>query len=133
MDIRQPLALLGGLSPVQFMRRHWQKKPLLVRQAIPGFAPPGSRAEVFALAAREGVESRLVQLRQVAWGLGHGPLPRRALPALQQPGWTVLVQVVDLLDDAVHGLGQQFCLLPEARLDVLMISYASNGGGVGTH
>ncbi|KAB7572360.1 cupin domain-containing protein [Verminephrobacter sp. Larva24] len=133
MDIRQPLALLGGLSPVQFMRRHWQKKPLLVRQAIPGFAPPVSRAEVFALAAREGVESRLVQLRQGAWSLRHGPLPRRALPALQQPGWTLLVQGVDLHDDAVHALMQQFRFVPEARLDDLMISYASNGGGVGPH
>ncbi|CAN7307273.1 cupin domain-containing protein [Acidovorax sp. LjRoot74] len=133
MDIQQPLSLLGGLSPAQFMRRHWQKKPLLVRQAIPQFVPPVLRSELFALAAQEGVESRLVQLVKGAWKLRHGPFSRRALPALQQPDWTLLVQGVDLHNDAVHALMQQFRFVPEARLDDLMISYASNGGGVGPH
>ena len=133
MDIQQPLSLLGGLTPAQFMRRHWQKKPLLVRQAIPRFAPPVLRSELFALAAQEGVESRLVQLVKGTWKLRHGPFNRRALPALQQPDWTLLVQGVDLHNDAVHALMQQFRFVPEARLDDLMISYASNGGGVGPH
>jgi 50S ribosomal protein L16 3-hydroxylase len=133
MDIQQPLPLLGGLTAAQFMRRHWQKKPLLVRQAIPQFAPPVLRAELFALAAEEAVESRLVQLVKGAWKLRHGPFARRALPALQQPDWTLLVQGVDLHNDAVHALMQQFRFVPEARLDDLMISYASNGGGVGPH
>ena len=56
MDTTQALALLGALTPQQFMRRHWQKKPLLVRQAIPGFKPILNRPELFALAAREHVE-----------------------------------------------------------------------------
>jgi len=133
MDIQQPLSLLGGLTPAQFMRRHWQKKPLLVRQAIPQFQPPVLRADLFALAAQEGVESRLVQLVKGAWKLRHGPFSRRALPALQQPDWTLLVQGVDLHNDAVHALMQQFRFVPEARLDDLMISYASSGGGVGPH
>ena len=60
MDTTQALALLGGLSPQQFMQRHWQKKPLLVRQAIAGFKPILNRPELFALAAQERVESRLV-------------------------------------------------------------------------
>ncbi len=133
MDIQQPLTLLGGLTPAQFMRRHWQKKPLLVRQAIPRFTPPVSRAGLFALAAQEGVESRLVQQVKDAWKLRHGPFSRRALPALQQPDWTLLVQGVDLHNDQVHAILQQFRFVPEARLDDLMISYASDGGGVGPH
>ena len=133
MDIQQPLTLLGGLTPAQFMRRHWQKKPLLVRQAIPQFAPPVLRAELFALAGQEGVESRLVQSLKGAWKLRHGPFNRRALPALQQPDWTLLVQGVDLHNDALHALMQQFRFVPDARLDDLMISYASHGGGVGPH
>ena len=133
MDIQQPLSLLGGLTPAQFMRRHWQKKPLLVRQAIPQFTPPVSRAGLFALAAQEGVESRLVQQVKDVWKLRHGPFSRRALPALQQPDWTLLVQGVDLHNDQVHALMQQFRFVPEARLDDLMISYASDGGGVGPH
>jgi len=133
MDIQQPLSLLGGMTPAQFMRRHWQKKPLLVRQAIAQFSPPVLRAELFALASQEGVESRLVQLAKGAWKLRHGPFNRRALPALQQPDWTLLVQGVDLHNDAVHALMQQFRFVPEARLDDLMISYAADGGGVGPH
>jgi len=133
MDIQQPLPLLGGLTPAQFMRRHWQKKPLLVRQAIPQFAPPVLRSDLFVLAADESVESRLVQLVKGTWKLRHGPFTRRALPALQQPDWTLLVQGVDLHNDAVHALMQQFRFVPEARLDDLMISYASNNGGVGPH
>jgi 50S ribosomal protein L16 3-hydroxylase len=133
MDIQQPLPLLGGLTPAQFMRRHWQKKPLLVRQAIAEFEPPVLRAELFALAAQEGVESRLVQSAKGLWKLRHGPFSRRSLPALQQPDWTLLVQGVDLHNDAAHALLQQFRFVPEARLDDLMISYASDRGGVGPH
>ncbi len=134
MDINTPLALLGGLTASQFMRRHWHKKPLLVRQAISGFAPLIPRARLLALAGEEGVESRLIQQQDGGrWKLSHGPLARRSLPPLQQPGWTVLVQGVDLHDDGVHQLMQQFRFVPEARLDDLMISYASDGGGVGPH
>ncbi|MFV0681566.1 JmjC domain-containing protein [Ottowia sp.] len=133
MKIDHALPLLGGLSPVQFMKRHWQKKPLLVRQAIPGFKPLLSRTELFALAAGEGVESRLLSQGQEGWRLRHGPIMRRALPPLSQPDWTLLVQGVDLHSDKVHALMQQFRFVPDARLDDVMISYASDGGGVGPH
>ena len=96
MDTTRPLPLLGGLTPEQFMRRHWQKKPLLVRGAVPGFAPLLARAELFGLAARDDVESRLVVQRGDDWRFRRGPFTRRALPALSQPGWTLLVQGVDL-------------------------------------
>lgn len=93
MDINTPLALLGGLTASQFMRKHWHKKPLLVRQAIPGFKAPIPRARLLAMAGEDGVESRLIQqLDGGNWKLGHGPLSRRSLPALNKPGWTVLVQ-----------------------------------------
>ncbi|AVP58517.1 cupin domain-containing protein [Pulveribacter suum] len=133
MDIQQPLPLLGGLSADQFMRRHWHKKPLLVRQAMPGFKPPVSRSALLQLAGSEDVESRLIQHRDGRWLLRHGPLPRRAIPSLSTREWTVLVQGVDLHDDATHALMQQFAFVPQARLDDLMISYASDGGGVGPH
>jgi 50S ribosomal protein L16 3-hydroxylase len=133
MDIQQPLALLGGLTATQFMHRHWQKKPLLVRQAIPQFKPPVGRKELFALAAQESVESRLVQQVKGAWKLRHGPLQRRSLPGLRTPDWTLLVQGVDLHHEGAHRLLQQFRFVPDARLDDLMISYASQGGGVGPH
>jgi 50S ribosomal protein L16 3-hydroxylase len=136
MDVTRPLALLGGLSAQTFMRRHWQKKPLLVRQALPGVVSPVGRAEAFALAARDGVESRLV-VRDVAlpnrWTLRHGPVSRRALPPLKQPGWTLLVQGLDHHVPAAREMLEQFRFAPDARLDDLMISYATDGGGVGPH
>lgn len=137
MNIDQPLQLLGGLSPATFMKRHWQKKPLVIRQAIPGMSAPLDRAELFDLAAQDDVQSRLViQTPDVAeqpWRLKQGPFGRKALPALKQPGWTLLVQSVDLHDARVRALRDQFRFVPDARLDDVMVSYASDGGGVGPH
>lgn len=130
-----PSTLLGGLSPQQFMRRHWQKKPLLIRQAIPGVKPPVGRSALFALAGQDEVESRLIvqDLASEDWRLRQGPIPRRALPKLDQPGWTLLVQGLDLHVPAAHALLRLFGFVPQARVDDLMISYASDGGGVGPH
>jgi 50S ribosomal protein L16 3-hydroxylase len=133
MDLNLALPMLGGLSPSQFMRRHWQKKPLLVRQALPGVAAPLAQPQLFALAASDAVESRLVVHGIDGWTLRHGPLPRRALPPLAQPGWTLLVQGLDLHVAAAHELLSRFRFVPDARLDDLMLSYASDGGGVGPH
>ena len=133
MDVNQPLALLAGLTPAQFMRRHWQKKPLLVRQAIPGFSPFLSRAALCKLATRDQVESRLIVQQGQGWALKKGPFAPRSLPPLGQPGWTVLVQGVDLHEPAGHALLQQFRFVPDARMDDLMASFATPGGGVGPH
>ena len=133
MDVNQTLDLLAGLSPAQFMRRHWQKKPLLVRQALPGFKPLLSRADLFAMAANEDVESRLIVQKGDGWRMKQGPMARRSLPPVNQPGWTLLVQSVDNHHDAAHALLQRFRFVPDVRLDDLMISYATAGGGVGPH
>lgn len=137
MNTEEPLQLLGGLTPATFMRRHWQKKPLLIRQAIPGFQPLLERTELLDLAAQDEVESRLVVQPspdgKQPWRFRHGPFARKALPAFKQPGWTLLVQGVDLLDSRVHALMNRFRFVPDARLDDLMISYATDGGGVGPH
>ena len=132
MDVTTPLTLLGGLTPQQFMQRHWQKKPLLVRQALPGVQAPVSRARLFELAGQDDVESRFIA-QQPQWQVKHGPLNRRGLPPIAQAGWTVLVQGLDLHDEAAHALLQQFRFVPDARLDDLMLSWASDGGGVGPH
>ena len=115
------------------MKRYWQKRPLLVRGALPGFSPMLTRTELFQLAAREEVESRLVVQRGNDWQFRHGPFSRRALPALSQPGWTLLVQGADLHHEGCHDLLSRFRFVPQARLDDLMISWASDGGGVGPH
>jgi 50S ribosomal protein L16 3-hydroxylase len=137
MDIKEPIQLLGGLSPDKFMRLYWQKKPLLIRRALPDFKPLLSRAELFELSSRPDVESRLLEYRDsgegASWRLKSGPFSRRALPPLSLPNWTLLVQGVDLHHNNAHALLKRFRFLPDARLDDLMISYASMGGGVGPH
>jgi 50S ribosomal protein L16 3-hydroxylase len=133
MQKNTALALLGGLSPEQFMRRHWQKKPLLIRQAIPGMKPLIERSPLLAMVESEEVESRLIVRQGAQWTLKKGPMDRKRLPSLKTSNWTVLVQGVDLHHDAVHSLLQQFRFVPDARLDDLMISFATEGGGVGPH
>ncbi len=133
MDITRATPLLGGFSPQNFMRRHWQKKPLLIRQAVPGGVNLLSRARLFELAARDDVESRLIVHEAGTWSLRHGPLKRGAIPSLKRPRWTLLVQGLDLHVSAAHELLQSFRFVPDARLDDLMLSYASDGGGVGPH
>lgn len=115
------------------MRRHWQKKPLLIRQAVPDIAAPLSRRALFDLASHDGVESRLVQQDGKGWSLRRGPLSRRALPPLSRRGWTLLVQGLDRHVPAAHELLSRFRFVPAARLDDLMLSWASDGGGVGPH
>lgn len=133
MNTEQALALLGGLTPSQFMKRHWQKKPLLVRHAIAAFAPCLSRTDLVALAAQEGVASRLIVQSSKGWKMKHGPFGQRSLPPFGQKKWTLLVQGVDLHHDGAHALMQQFRFVPDARLDDVMVSYATDGGGVGPH
>ncbi len=134
-DVTQPTPLLGGLSPATFMRRHWQKKPLLIRQALPGMPPPVDRATLFELAGRDDVAARLVQRTpQGGWTLDQGPFEAAQWRALaRQTGWTLLVQGVDRQVPAAHELLSRFRFVPDARLDDLMVSYATDGGGVGPH
>jgi 50S ribosomal protein L16 3-hydroxylase len=129
----EPHPLLGGLTPALFMQRHWQKKPLLIRNARPGAVPLLSRQTLFAMAADEAVESRLIEHRATGWKIRPGPFAPRALPPLKRPGWTLLVQGVDTHLQTAHELLQRFRFVPDARLDDLMISWASDGGGVGPH
>src|SRR3982074_3304029 len=91
-NANQALVHLGGLSAAQFLRRYWQKKPLLIRNAFPDFAEPLTRREVFELAGREDAESRLIAYSNEGWMLQHGPLARRNFSAVKHAGWTVLVQ-----------------------------------------
>jgi len=131
MNPDTPLILLGGISPQTFMRRYWQRKPLLIRQAIPDFVPSLSMADVGQLARREEVQSRLIWRDAAGWHMKHGPF--RRLPPARQAAWTLLVQSVDLHDDETARLLGQFRFIADARLDDAMISIASDGGGVGPH
>lgn len=129
--------LLGGLTPQRFLDEYWQKKPLLVRGAVPGFTGlpslPG-RDALLELAARDDVESRLVvRTGEASWDLSRGPFAPRDYKRHGKRDWTVLVQGVNLHVPEADRLMRAFDFIPYARLDDLMISYAADGGGVGPH
>ena len=127
------LEMLGGMSAEQFMKKYWQKKPVCIRAAFVGNGGWPSRQELMELAEREDVESRLISSFDGKWKLKHGPLMRQSFPALKRSHWTFLVQGVNLHHQGAHELMQQFRFIPDARLDDVMISWATDQGGVGPH
>jgi 50S ribosomal protein L16 3-hydroxylase len=125
--------LLGGLSASTFLRRHWQKNPLLVREAIPGFEGVVDFPAMVELAGRDDCESRLLLRNGRRWNVEHGPFARRYLSRLPRRNWTLLVQGVNLFMPAARQLLSRFDFIPHSRLDDLMVSYAPPGGGAGPH
>lgn len=125
------LPLLGNISVAQFLDEYWQKKPLLIRQAIPQFQPILSPKELFKMAAQDEVESRLLCFFDQHWDMTNGPI--KNIPIKEKKDWTLLIQGVNLHNESADDLLRQFRFIPDARLDDLMISYAPEGGGVGPH
>ncbi len=125
--------LLGKLDRAAFLHRHWQKRPLFVRGAIPACGEWLERGQLFNWATRDDVESRLVSCDRGRWSVQHGPFRPSWLKRLPARGWTLLVQGVEQIHAAGAALLQHFSFIPHARLDDLMVSYAPPGGGVGPH
>jgi 50S ribosomal protein L16 3-hydroxylase len=126
-------SLLNGLTPAQFLHRHWQKKPLLARASLPQFAPLVSRRDLQDMAGSADTESRLIVRSGGRWQVSHGPFTRRDFAKLPSRNWTLLVQGVNHVLPEAQELLEQFAFIPYARLDDLMVSYAPPGGGVGPH
>lgn len=142
LPINAPWALFGGISPKRFMQEYWQKKPLLIRGAIPAFtldsqngstnlASPISYEELVEFANQENLESRLIQ--SDPWRFQHGPFQKKAIPNLNKSNWTLLLQGMEAHHLAAANILSWFRFIPDARLDDLMISIAGIGGGVGPH
>ena len=129
--MRNPL--LNGLTPAQFLHKHWQKKPLLARASLPQFAPLVSRRDLQDMAGSADTESRLIVRKGGRWQVSHGPFTRRDFAKLPARNWTLLVQGVNHVLPQAQDLLRQFAFIPYARLDDLMVSYAPPGGGVGPH
>lgn len=130
------MQLLGGLSVERFLAEHWQKQPLLVRGALPGIAPPLSPDELAGLACEPEVESRIVtQHADPArpYALRHGPFSESDFATLPERDWTLLVQDCDKQAPSSAAFLEPFRFIPDWRIDDLMISYATAGGGVGPH
>lgn len=127
----QPL----GMPPAAFLRQYWQKHPLLVRGALPGFTPPLEPDDLAGLACEEDALARIVRHEPGSseWILRHGPFSEADFSALPERDWTLLVQDVDKWDGDAVRLLDHFEFIPGWRIDDLMVSYAAPGGGVGPH
>jgi 50S ribosomal protein L16 3-hydroxylase len=126
--------MFGGLTPQQFLAKHWQKRLGFFPGAFADFVSPVTPDELSGLACDSDVESRLVtgtQSSRVA--LEHGPVTEEQFRRLPEQGWTLLVQDVDKLVPNMAGLLAHFRFLPDWRIDDVMVSYAAVGGSVGPH
>lgn len=125
--------LLGGLTPSTFLKRHWQKQPLLVRGAIAGFKDSLNLRKLIALSRNDGCEARLIVSTNGKHEVLFGPFAPGIFHDLPETNWTLLVQGVNHACHKARELLYRFAFLPYARLDDVMVSYAAPGGGVGPH
>lgn len=127
------IPMLGGLTAEQFLSGYWQKRPLLVRNAVPDARALSDKAEVLQFATDEDVESRLVEFVDGRWSLQKGPFSQAKLRRKRTHPWTVLVQGLNMLLPAADRLLRSLPFMPYARLDDLMVSFAVPQAGVGPH
>ncbi|MCO8084652.1 cupin domain-containing protein [Acinetobacter lwoffii] len=131
----QPLDVLGGITAEQFLSEYWQKKPLLVRNAMPEIASLLEPNDVMELALEEHVTARLIKQKDRdpnQWSVKSSPLLKadfQKMPKL----WTLLVQAVDHYSFDLSALWKKFPFIPQWRRDDIMVSYAPQGGSVGKH
>jgi 50S ribosomal protein L16 3-hydroxylase len=133
--MRIPDSFFGDLSVETFLSEYWQKKPLLVRGAWPGFESPLTPDEFLNLSSREDAFSRLLVKMEGEhnWDVREGPFRKSVFDRMPESQWTLLIQEVDRLVPEVREMLEVVSFLPNWRLDDVMISYAANGGGVGAH
>jgi 50S ribosomal protein L16 3-hydroxylase len=120
-----------NLDRDDFLAQHWQRKPLLIRNAVDGFSPPLDANELAGLAMEHEVESRIVEYRDGDWHVRHGPFAEESFR--RDAPWTLLVQAVDHFVPEVAALRRLIDFLPQWRIDDVMVSYAVDGGSVGPH
>jgi 50S ribosomal protein L16 3-hydroxylase len=131
----QPLDVLGGITAEQFLAEYWQKKPLLVRNAMPEIANLLEPNDVMELALEENVTARLIKQKDRdpnQWSVKSSPLLKadfQKMPKL----WTLLVQAVDHYSFDLSEMWKKFPFIPQWRRDDIMVSYAPQGGSVGKH
>ena len=133
--MNRPTNILGDISAAEFLKKHWQREPLLVRGALADCAPPLTAEELAGLSLEAEIESRIVtgQGSAAAWELHNGPFSEQFFQQLPDSGWTLLVQAIDLWVPESAALLDCFDFLPRWRLDDIMASYAARGGSVGPH
>lgn len=131
----QMLDVLGGITAEQFLAEYWQKKPLLVRGAMPEIANILEPSDVMELALDENVTARLIKQKDrdpKQWSVKSSPLLKADFQKMPK-FWSVLVQAVDHYSFDIAELWKKFPFIPQWRRDDIMVSYAPKGGSVGQH
>ena len=130
-----PLSHLGDLSVTEFLSDYWQKKPVCIRNGVAFQEALIAVDELAGLALEPEVESRLIENNGDVkdWQVIHGPLVEADFNKERDFPWTLLVQGVDCFVPQVHDFLARFRFVPSWRLDDIMISYATQGAGVGAH
>lgn len=116
-----------------FLRDYWQKRPVLIRNPWREWINPLEPDELAGLACEPEVESRLIEQAGQNWSLDSGPFAETRFGKLGKRPWTLLVQAVDHHVPEVAALIQSFRFVPDWRIDDVMVSYATDQGGVGPH
>jgi 50S ribosomal protein L16 3-hydroxylase len=124
---------LNQFNAEKFLRDYWQKKPVVLRNALVDFIDPISPEELAGLACEEGSEARMVIGDADGFLLEHGPFEENRFATLPEKDWSLLVQAVDHCVPAVAQLMEHFRFIPNWRIDDVMVSYAAKGGTVGKH
>ncbi len=116
-----------------FLSDYWQKQPLLIKNPWVSWENPLGPDELAGLACEEGVEARLIKQSRKTLEAENGPFPEARFNNLGKQPWTLLVQAVDHHVRQVAALIEPFRFIPNWRIDDVMVSYATDGGGVGPH
>ncbi len=133
MRLNRKNHILGKTSVDTFLKKYWQKKPLLIRNAIENFQSPITEKDLFNIAQNEEAISRLIEYKQGLWQVKYGPFKKSDLPKKKNAPWTILVQNINHHFSFANSFLNFFKFIPYARLDDLMVSYATKNGSVGPH
>ena len=133
MRLNRKTHILGKTSINDFLKNYWQKKPLLIKNAIANFESPITESDLFTIAQNEEAVSRLIEYKQDIWQVKYGPFKKSDLPKKTNIPWTILVQNINHYFPFAESFLNLFKFIPYARLDDLMISYATKKGSVGPH
>ena len=125
--------ILGKISNDVFLKKYWQKKPLLIRDAIKNFKSPITEKDLFRIAQNENAISRLIEFKRGIWQVKYGPFKKLDLPKKINTPWTILVQNMNHHLPFAESFLNLFKFIPYARLDDLMVSFATKKGSVGPH
>lgn len=106
---------------------------MLIRQGLKNFHSPLSKSDLFKLAQKDHVESRLIRENRGNYNLDFGPFEISELNTLPKKKCTLLIQDVDKLLSKVADFRKMIEFLPSWTFEDIMVSYAVDGGSVGPH